>query len=170
MSPVIYKVQDFSLNQLTAVIAESESFGFRAIQRFADEWNSGANRFDRPGEALFLAKQGNHVIGICGLNIDPYTKSSSIGRVRRLYVMGSYRRRGIGRTLVRQVIAEACLHFDYLHVRTDAPIADQFYQSLGFTPHLGNEYYTHRLDLKQLSRSYRRLALSEVQTTAKLLV
>jgi ribosomal protein S18 acetylase RimI-like enzyme len=170
MSPVIYKAQDFSLDRLDAMIAESKSFGFRAIQRFADEWSSGANRFDRPGEALFIAKQNHQVVGICGLNIDPYAQSSAVGRVRRLYVMRNYRRRGIGRTLVRQVIAEAYLSFDRLHVRTDDPIADQFYQSLNFIPHLGNEYYTHWLNLKQLGRSYRRLALSEVQTRAKLLV
>ncbi len=87
------------------------------------------------------------IIGICGLNIDPYANSQSIGRVRHLYVMVEYRRRGIGRALVERVIDEARLNFNRLHLRTHSDVADKFYRAIGFTPYDGDEYCTHILEL-----------------------
>jgi GNAT superfamily N-acetyltransferase len=79
---------------------------FPAIQRLADEWIRGVNRFDRNGEALFVAKQADtpaeslrdRLIG--GSRFEYRTRllpSATIGRVRHLYVMLEHRRRGIGR-------------------------------------------------------------------------
>ena len=36
---------------------------FRALQRMREDWVSGSNRFDRPGEALFEARVGSRLIG-----------------------------------------------------------------------------------------------------------
>jgi GNAT superfamily N-acetyltransferase len=143
----ILKLQDFSSDYFTDMIAESLNADFPAIQRLADEWISKANRFDRNGEALFVAKQGDRIIGVCGLNIDPYANSATTGRVRHLYVMLEHRRRGIGRALVERVIDEASLNFDHLHLRTHSNVADQFYRAIGFTSHYGDEYCTHTLEL-----------------------
>jgi len=55
------------------LVAESESAGYRLVRRLADEWASGENRFDRPGEALFAAWVDGHLFGTCGLYVDPYT-------------------------------------------------------------------------------------------------
>ena len=110
----ILKLQDFSSDYFTDMIAESLNADFPAIQRLADEWISKANRFDCNGEALFVAKQGDRIIGICGLNID--ANSAITGRVRHLYVMLEHRRRSIGRALVERVIDEASLNFDRLHL------------------------------------------------------
>jgi ribosomal protein S18 acetylase RimI-like enzyme len=147
----IYKVQILPLETLTAMVAESQRTGFRAIQRLVDEWESGQNRFDRPGEALFIAQSQTQTIGICGLNIDPYTRSASSGRVRRLYVTMEHRRNGIGHALVERVIAEARLSFTQLQVRTDNPIADRIYRSFGFRPHSDNPHLTHLLLLTSQS-------------------
>ena len=38
---------------LLADAAEKE--GFRVVRRLMNEWSSGGNRFDRPGETLFIA-------------------------------------------------------------------------------------------------------------------
>ncbi|MBD2058179.1 GNAT family N-acetyltransferase [Oculatella sp. FACHB-28] len=141
----VQRVLDLPVQELAEMLAESKTAGFRAIDRLINEWRAGVNRFDRPGEALFLAKQGNHIIGICGLNHDPYANSTRIGRIRRLYVMQSDRRQGVGRSLVHHVI-QAALSFDWLHVRTTSPIAGQFYQSLGFTT-CDSEFVTHVLNL-----------------------
>lgn len=142
---------------LDDLLRDSRSSGFRAVQRLIDEWTSGVNQFGRSGEALFIAQWHDRTVGVCGLNIDPdadpYATIIPTGRVRRLYVLQAYRRQGIGRALVKQVMAEACLSFDRLHVRTDSLIADRFYCSLGFTPCPDNCDATHSLDLSQLSNS-----------------
>ncbi len=69
---LILKIQDFSPDDFDDAIAQSVNSGFKAIQRLANNWLSGENRFDRQGEALFVAKESDRIIGICGLNIDPY--------------------------------------------------------------------------------------------------
>lgn len=148
MSLLIQKSQNLPIDNLTEMLKESTENGFRAIQRLVQEWVSGENRFERLGEALFLAQQDNQLVGICGLNIDPYSMTAATGRVRRLYVMRDYRRRGIGRALLRQLIAEACLSFDWLHLRTSDAVADHLYRSIGFTPHFDCEYFTHALELR----------------------
>lgn len=134
MALEIQRIGYLPTQEFTEMLAESKTAGLRAIDRLITDWQTGVNRFDRPGEALFLARQGDHILGVCGLNHDPYSDYSPTGRVRRLYVMQDSRRQGIGRTLVHQIIAVAKLRFDRLHVRTTNPVAAQFYQSLGFMP------------------------------------
>lgn len=149
MTILIQKLQNFSADYFADIIAESANTSFMAIQRLADEWVSGANRFDRNGEALFVAKQDDCIIGVCGLNIDPYAASETTGRVRHLYIMLEHRRRGFGRALIGRVVDEARLSFDRLHLRTHSNVADRFYRAIGFTPQYGNEYCTHTLKLKK---------------------
>jgi len=146
MTLEIQRIRYLPTQEFTEILAESKMAGFRAIERLVTDWETGINRFDRPGEALFIARQSNRIFGVCGLNRDPYTDSSQIGRVRRLYVMQDSRRQGIGQILVNRVIEVAKLSFDRLHVRTTNPIAAQFYQSLGFMP-CHDEAATHTLNL-----------------------
>lgn len=144
----IRKAVDLQVDALSEILLESKSSGFNAISRLVADWTSGSNRFDRPGEALFLAQQVDRCIGTCGLNFDPYAKSAKVGRVRRLYVLSHYRRQGVGSRLVKQVISEACSNFEWLHVRTDSLSGDLLYRSLGFIPDLTSETVTHKLQLK----------------------
>ena len=155
MTLEIQIIRHLPIQEFTEMMAESKMAGFRAIDRLVTDWETGANRFDRPGEALFIARQGapqsgsgsDRILGVCGLNRDPYIDSNQIGRVRRLYVMQDNRRQGIGQILVHRVIEVAKLSFDRLHVRTTNPVAAQFYQSLGFTP-CHSESATHTLNLR----------------------
>jgi GNAT superfamily N-acetyltransferase len=142
----VQRIRHLPIQEFTEMLAESKMAGFRAIERLVTDWETGINRFDRPGEALFIARQGDRILGVCGLNRDPYTGSNQIGRVRRLYVMQDNRRQGIGQILVNRVIEVAKLSFDRLHVRTSNPVAAQFYQSLGFMP-CHDESATHTLNL-----------------------
>ncbi len=103
---------------------------------------------------MLLAQYGDRTIGTCGLNFDPYSQSATVGRIRRLYVLTDYRRQGVGRTLVEQVIAEAGNHFEWLHLRTDTSIGDLFYRSLGFVPEVTNETVTHTLLLKMKTKRF----------------
>jgi GNAT superfamily N-acetyltransferase len=129
------------------LVAESESAGYRLVRRLADEWASGENRFDRPGEVLFAAWVDGHLIGACGLNIDPYTKAASVGRVRHLYVLAAYRRLGVGGQLVGRVVDAARGRFGRLRLSTQNPEAAQLYERMGFTPSAGPPDHTHFLEL-----------------------
>jgi GNAT superfamily N-acetyltransferase len=132
---------------LAEVVAESEAAGFRFLRRLVDEWASGANRFDRPGEALFAAVSGPRVVGVCGLNVDPYAGESGVGRVRRLYVLSACRRQGVGRLLLRAVVAAARGHFRLLRLRAEGEAAGWFYEALGFQACAEVADCTHALEV-----------------------
>jgi GNAT superfamily N-acetyltransferase len=102
------------------------------VRRLVDEWETGANRFDKPGEALFGAWLDGRLVGVCGLNVDPFADDEHTGRVRHLYVLPDFRRRGIGRRLVLQVMKTAHGRFDDLRLRTNEPDAARLYEALGF--------------------------------------
>ncbi|MEJ8304022.1 hypothetical protein [Saccharibacillus sacchari] len=52
------------------------------ISKLWDEYHSGINKFDKPGECLYIATAEENVVAVCGLNIDPYLGQTDIGRVR----------------------------------------------------------------------------------------
>ena len=129
------------------MVAESERQGFRFVRRLVEEWSSGANRFDRPGEVLFAARAGDDLVGVCGLNVDPYAGDPRIGRVRHLYVLVPYRRAGVGEQLVADVIDSARGRFARLHLRTTGAAAARLYERLGFRPMPGR-HHSHVLELE----------------------
>jgi len=123
-------------------LAMQESFG--ALEWLSSDWISGINRFSKPGEGLFTARYSGQLVGVCGVNQDPYTDGLSIGRLRRLYVHPECRRIGIGSKLVACVIEESRKHFIKYHVRTVDSGANSFYLALGFEPVIGDQAVTHR--------------------------
>lgn len=82
------------------LVEESKQEGFKLVQRTIDDWNSGANRFSQTGEGLWGLVSGTELIGIGGLNIDPYVANAGIGRVRHLYIRRAYRRKGCATLLM----------------------------------------------------------------------
>ncbi|MDB5528963.1 MAG: GCN5-related N-acetyltransferase [Devosia sp.] len=113
------------------------------LLRLEENWRSGANRFDRPGELILGAWRDGRMLGICGRNIDPYDGTARAGRVRHLYVDPAGRRQGIGRMLIDAISEGAAEYFDYLN--TNAPEgAFAFYEQLGFARQPGVEHVTHR--------------------------
>ena len=55
---VIERLSDLPSESIDALVAESEQAGWRFMRRLAEEWTSGANRFDGAGEAFFAALIG----------------------------------------------------------------------------------------------------------------
>jgi GNAT superfamily N-acetyltransferase len=149
MNVVIERQNDLSPDALTPLVVESERNGWRFVRRLADEWVAGTNRFDRPGEGLFTARIGRVVVGVCGLNVDPYTAGPDVGRVRRLYVLRAFRRQGVGRRLVEAVVRVAGGRFRLLRLRTENASAAGFYERLGFHPVVGVPDCTHVLELEE---------------------
>lgn len=141
----ITRIQQLDSHTLEELRAESSREGYRFVERLCEEWVSGANRFSGPGEALFFAVAGGQVVGVCGLNCDPYVRDPHVGRVRRLYVSRAHRRSGVGGALLEAVVAYARCHFKVLRVRTEA--ASKFYAAHGFRCISSEPETTHVLEL-----------------------
>src|SRR6266478_1845400 len=147
MEVVVARVFDLLADALSPLVAESEQEGWRFVRRLADEWAAGTNRFDRPGEALVAAWVDRALVGVCGLNVDPYAGDPAIGRVRRLYVLRAFRGRGVGHLLVLAVLQSARTWFWSLRVRTESAAAGRLYEQFGFVPVVGAPDCTHTLVL-----------------------
>jgi GNAT superfamily N-acetyltransferase len=131
---IIFRLDDLPAARFAEMLAESEASGYRFLRRVAAEWESGVNRFSRPGEALLVAEMNGRWVGICGLSIDPYLNDPRVGRVRNVYVLADRRRIGIARRLVEAAIALARGHFDRLRLRGEEEGPARLYESLGFRP------------------------------------
>jgi GNAT superfamily N-acetyltransferase len=151
MEPItIARISEFQLEAMNHLLEESMSQGFRFVQRLIREYRSGLNCFDKSGEVLLTASVQGTVVGIGGLNRDPYFNDPKVGRLRHLYVESPWRRRGIGRLLVTDLIHEANQHYQLLTLRTDTRAADEFYQELGFKTQPSWEHTTHHLQLSKV--------------------
>ncbi|TVQ25546.1 MAG: GNAT family N-acetyltransferase [Leptolyngbya sp. DLM2.Bin15] len=143
----ISEIQSGAINHL---FEESLSQGFQFVERLIREYRSGLNCFDKSGEVLLTASVQGSVVGIGGLNRDPYFNDPKVGRLRHLYIQSVWRRRGVGRLLVTQIIHEANQHYQLLTLRTDTVAADEFYRQLGFKIYPNWEHTTHHLELGKM--------------------
>lgn len=129
-----------------ALASAAQQERFKPIQWLQDEWDSGANCFAEPGEAFYAAYAEGRLVGVCGLNRDPYDRRATCGRLRRLYVHPAFRRMGVGRRLVGRVVAEAGEHFDAVRLRTLDKHSAEFFEAVGFRRVDGEESVTHMID------------------------
>ena len=151
-------LNEFSLVQFTgsnylligSLVDESKQEGYLFVQRTIEDWNNGANRFSETAEDLWGLFSGMELIGIGGLNRDPYFEDAGTGRVRRLYIRQTYRRKGCATLLMNMIIERARLHFRVLRLFTVNPVAAVFYEQLGFERIHGYKV-SHVLTLGQLN-------------------
>jgi GNAT superfamily N-acetyltransferase len=130
--------------------AEARAEGYNLIDTLLEDWSTGANRFDGPGEILMGSIKHDALIAVGGLNRDPFAGDPTIGRIRRVYVRSAWRNLGIGRTLVTTLIDHARKHFRSVHLRAENPGAARLYERLGFVP-LDDPHATHLLHLDTVS-------------------
>lgn len=130
--PRLIKITDLNFSLVYGLKHESMQEGYAFIERTIDDWNSGDNKFAAPGEGLWGLVSGTELIGIAGLNRDPYTSMPNIGRVRHLYIRSQYRRNGYATALMLKIMNEARQHFNQLRLFTDNIDAAVFYEKLGF--------------------------------------
>ncbi|RPH53847.1 MAG: GNAT family N-acetyltransferase [Acidobacteria bacterium] len=76
-----------------------------------------------------------------------YASKEDVGRVRHLYVLSAFRRRGVGRALIAAVIEAARGRFGELRLRTGNPEAARVYEAIGFQPSGGVADCTHIMEL-----------------------
>lgn len=124
---------------------ESVAEGYGHLRRLETDWDEAANRFGEPGEALWAALVTVELVGVGGINRDPYSSDQDTGRIRRLYVSRSRRYSGVGRRLVSQALALASDHFAVVCVRAPDAAAAAFYEALGFS-RAPSDSATHRLE------------------------
>ncbi|HWB27150.1 MAG TPA: GNAT family N-acetyltransferase [Chitinophagaceae bacterium] len=130
----LVEITDGNIGALFSLAGEATRNGYYFLQRTIDDWRSGANRFNKPGEMLWGLFAEKELIGIGGLNIDPYSRTQGVGRVRHLYIKERYRRAGYATLLIKKIMEQAAQHFIVLRLFTDSVGASAFYEKLGFTP------------------------------------
>jgi GNAT superfamily N-acetyltransferase len=119
-------------DDISALLEASLADGHNLVKRLVDDWNDGSNRFDRPGEIALQARLSSTLVGVGGLNRDPYIDDPATGRIRHLYVAREARGQGVGRALVAALLTEARVTFRRVRLRTSQPDASALYESLGF--------------------------------------
>jgi GNAT superfamily N-acetyltransferase len=145
----------FTVNRVTdlpygvdalAAMALDERHGM--VLRLVEEFRSGRNRFDKIGEALWAALAGPALVGVCGLNRDPFAlPDERAGRVRRLYVVEEWRRLGVATALLNGVITTARDSFTTLTAFTTSHAARAFYLAHGFEPVTGVDRRSFEMQL-----------------------
>lgn len=114
--------------------SEAKDEGYDFIETLVEEWASGANRFDAPGEALCGHLDQGLLVAVGGLNCDPFAGRPDMGRIRRVYVRPAWRNRGVGRALVTALVGEARTYFSCVRLRAENALAARLYESMGFVP------------------------------------
>jgi len=127
----IREVREISTGiEMLATMASEQ--GFESVRRLVTEYLAGENRFSLPGEVLFGVYVDERIVGIGGLNVDPYETSSRVGRLRRFYVKPELRRKGFGTELLCRIEARAKGQFPSLQLFTPSQAAGEFYESMGY--------------------------------------
>jgi GNAT superfamily N-acetyltransferase len=145
------KKLDPETEEFADLAEESRREGYWMLVRLLEGWREGRNRFSRRGETLLGAWRRGRLAGVCGLNVDPYVEKRREGRVRHLYVSTDDRGNGVGRLLVGAIVDKARPYFPTLNVRAPGE-AFPFYEALGFRRVEGEEFLTHRMELKKPRR------------------
>lgn len=150
MMMIIEKVTSLEQYHLGFLIEDSLSEGYKFIKRLVDEYKSGSNKFDKKGESLYVAKIDDEIIGIGGLNIDPYLNLSDVGRVRHLYVLRKNRGTGVGKKLLYTIIDEVRSNFRKIRLSsTNNPAAVNLYIECGFLKVEGIYKASHILEISK---------------------
>lgn len=125
---------------LSVMCADASAEGFRFLERLRADWNAGSLRFDKPGEALLIARRDGTLAGIGGMTADPHICTAL--RMRRFYVRPAFRRRGIAKALAKALIASAQKTGRPVTVNAGTATAPAFWESLGFL-RVPNAGHTH---------------------------
>lgn len=130
--------------------AEAKAEGYDFIETLVDDWTSASNRFDAAGEMLLGCFEGETLIAVGGLNVDPFTRDPLIGRIRRVYVRRDWRNKGIGAAMMTWLIEQASESFSCVRLRAGSPDAARLYERLGFVA-IENPDATHMLSFNAVA-------------------
>ena len=134
--------------------------GEHSMRRLVAEWQSGALRFDSPGEELLVARLYGRTIAVGGVTSEP--SGDEAFRLRRFYVLPARRNRGIGRALATRLIEAPERSRLVLTVHAGNPQASRFWERLGFVPVDGLPYSHRRSPPPPPSRGSMRHRLAQI--------
>nr|WP_242213412.1 GNAT family N-acetyltransferase [Bacillus cereus group sp. BfR-BA-01383] len=126
------KFEDVLKYEINHLVQESKEEDFNFLAKLVNEYETGINTFNKTGECLYGIFQEEMLIGIGGLNKDPYTEDNKIGRLRRFYISKDYRRIGLGKLLLNRLLSHAEKYFQIVVLHTDTKQGDMFYTANGF--------------------------------------
>ncbi|EJS68782.1 hypothetical protein ICY_02178 [Bacillus cereus BAG2X1-3] len=126
------KIEDVLKYEINHLLQESKEEGFNFLTKLVNEYETEINTFNKTGECLYGIFQEGMLIGIGGLNKDPYTEDNKIGRLRRFYISKDYRRIGLGKLLLNRLLSHAEKYFQVVVLHTDTKQGDMFYTANGF--------------------------------------
>ncbi|EJR63055.1 hypothetical protein IIO_02152 [Bacillus cereus VD115] len=110
----IQQIEDFMIYEHDYLVQESKDEGFNFLIKLISDYENKINIFNKTGECLYGIFQGDTLIGIGGLNKDPYTVDNNVGRLRRFYISKDYRRIGLGNLLLNRLLCHAEKYFELL--------------------------------------------------------
>ena len=113
---------------------EARDEGYDFLDRLVEDWLSGENRFDGPGETFSGCFEEGMLVGVGGLNRDPFLADPRVGRIRRVYVRRAWRNRGAGEVLVKSLLGTARKSFRSVRLRAENTGAARLYERIGFAP------------------------------------
>ncbi|EEM89169.1 MULTISPECIES: GNAT family N-acetyltransferase [Bacillus cereus group] len=128
----IQQIEDLMIYEHEYLVQESKDEGFYFLIKLISEYENKINTFNKTGECLYGIFHGEKLIGIGGLNEDPYTENNKIGRLRRFYITKDYRRIGLGNLLLKRLLYHAEKYFKVVVLHTDTKQGDAFYIANGF--------------------------------------
>lgn len=120
--------------QIQELAKQAQKEGFQFVDRLIEEYESGKNRFNQPGEFLLFVYDDEKLIACGGLNQqwNENEIDNRIGRVRRFYVLPKYRKHGVGKQLLQHLEKNARANFSALCLNTDTKSAAHFYQKQNY--------------------------------------
>ncbi|MEO0900286.1 MAG: GNAT family N-acetyltransferase [Bacteroidota bacterium] len=124
---------------------QSKLEGYRFVIRLEREWESGQNTYNQAGEGLFKVVAHHQIVGVGGINHDPYSNDRKIGRIRRFYILPSWRNQGIGTALLEHILRTKGSEYAMIQLRTDSELGSKFYERNGFSKVEHKAHYTHQL-------------------------
>ncbi|MHA6261166.1 GNAT family N-acetyltransferase [Sporosarcina sp. CAU 1771] len=146
----VERVKDLNAIDISHLVKESESEGYRFVTRLVTDFQDGSNTFNKQGEALFLIRdKDNDVVAIGGVNESPFAVDENVGRLQRFYVLSEARRKGVGSQLLKEIIQHSKAVFDEMTVRTESSKADAFYRANGFVADDSSSETTHVIKFKK---------------------
>ncbi|PGU09954.1 GNAT family N-acetyltransferase [Bacillus cereus] len=126
------QIENLMEYEFSHLVQDSKEEGFNFIIKLINEYKNKINVFNKTGECLYGIFQEDTLIGVGGLNEDPYTEDNKIGRLRRFYISRDYRRIGLGNVLLNQLLCHAEKYFEVIVLHTDTKQGNAFYTANGF--------------------------------------
>ncbi|CAM3162203.1 GNAT family N-acetyltransferase [Filibacter tadaridae] len=150
MKFTVDRVDDLQKLDITKLVEESETEGYRFLSRLVDDYKDGTNTFNQPGEALFCIRdKGENIVAIGGVNQSPFSEDNKVARLQRFYVEADARRQGAGSALLKEITDHSRDYFNEITVRTESSKADAFYRVNGFDFDDSASETTHVMNLQK---------------------